>query len=64
VDLAADPEEKKDVSAAQPETAAKLRGLLDEFIGTAPDLLTRKRKPAPALSDEDKRRRKALGYLD
>ncbi len=64
VDLQADPEERKDVSATQPETAAKLRGLLDEFMDTAPDLLSRKPKQAPALSEEDKRRLKALGYLD
>ncbi|MFB3883102.1 MAG: sulfatase [Armatimonadota bacterium] len=63
-DLESDPGEVRDLSAARPADAAKLKGLLDEFMAQNPGVLTNApADPAPRLSDEDRQRLKALGYL-
>jgi len=63
-DLVADDTEEKDWSRELPDIARELRERLEAFTATAPDLLSGKRRNAPALSQEDRARLKALGYLD
>jgi arylsulfatase A-like enzyme len=63
-DLAQDPGEFHDVSRSRPSDAAKLKELLAKFMAQNPGVLTgAAANPAPRLSDEDRQRLKALGYL-
>jgi choline-sulfatase len=62
-DLEADPGEQRDLSRDRPGEAAKLRGLLREFMAQNPGVLTRMPDAAPRLNEEDRQRLKALGYL-
>lgn len=65
-DLEEDPAEERDVSAEEPLVAERLRDNLLRFRSAAPRLLApgERQQELPALTDEDKRRFRALGYLD
>lgn len=58
-DLVADPGETRDVSAEHPLIAARLRTRLDEIMGAEAGAID----DAPALTEEEESRLRALGYL-
>jgi arylsulfatase A-like enzyme len=62
--LAPGPEGMRDISAEEPATAARLRAMLQAFIGTAPDLLRHLGQRSPRMSAADRRRLEALGYVN
>ena len=57
-DLKADPEETRDVAAAHPNVVRRLRKALDEVMRES-----RGSAPERELSEEEKARLRALGYL-
>jgi hypothetical protein len=62
IDLTADPGEREDLVPLQPEVAAGLRADLDRAL----DAAAARRPaptPAPALSEDELTRLRALGYL-
>jgi arylsulfatase A-like enzyme len=60
VDLAADPQERRDVSAAHPEVAAAHRARLDELTRA----LAAETGPRASLDERDAHRLRILGYLE
>jgi arylsulfatase A-like enzyme len=58
-DLAADPNEQSDISAAQPATVQELRKILADHIRSAPKLKTTQ----TTVSSKDLQRLKSLGYV-
>jgi arylsulfatase A-like enzyme len=62
-DLERDPGESHDVSRSRPVDAAKFKELLAKFIAQNPGVLSGVTDTAPRLSEEDRQRLKALGYL-
>jgi len=58
-DLAADPGERSDLAGERPEQVAALRRLLDDWAGGQPEV----RGEPLELSDEERERLEALGYL-
>jgi arylsulfatase A-like enzyme len=58
-DLATDPHERVDLSRREPERTAQLRQRIDQWPGEAPRTTT----PDVELSDEERERLRALGYL-
>jgi arylsulfatase A-like enzyme len=60
-DLARDPDELHDLSAARPEDAARLAAQLDSW---ARNLAPRAAQPAPAIDPEARRALRELGYTD
>jgi arylsulfatase A-like enzyme len=63
VDWEADPGEEQDVGARRPEASQEMAAALREFDREKPDLLTWTDRLAGALTEEDKRRLRALGYV-
>ncbi len=59
--LARDPGETRDVAAGSPETLERLSAALDAWIARM--LQADGRIPVRALSDEERKRLEALGYL-
>jgi choline-sulfatase len=62
-DVGADASEDRDLSVREEEVAAMLRGDAVAFLGRGGGLLTAGRGGRPHLTEEDRRRMKALGYL-
>jgi choline-sulfatase len=63
-DLSADPQERQDISSARPDDAAGVAKHLEQFRSENPRVLEgSSTKAAPPLSDAEKQRLKALGYL-
>jgi len=58
-DLVADPHERVDLSKREPERTAQLRRRIDQWPGEAPRTTT----PDVELTDEERERLRALGYL-
>ncbi len=61
--LPSDPDETTDLSVSQPEIRAELEGLLDRHLAVATSV-RHDDEPSPVLSEEQRRRLEALGYLD
>jgi choline-sulfatase len=57
-DLDADPEETRNVLASHGEKEAELAGILDAYLAEMPAP-----RPAPPLTDEERRALEALGYV-
>ncbi len=57
-DLAADPNETRDVSAAHPEVAARLASALERWTATLPPVRT------PERTEQQLEALRALGYID
>ncbi len=64
VDLEEDPGEEHDRSDRDPDAAARLEDALVRFMSAAPGLLHGDDRHRPRLTDEERRRFRALGYLD
>jgi arylsulfatase A-like enzyme len=61
-DLDVDPAERRDLGAARPKDAARLRALLEDRLSRLPDSAPPARVPAPG--EDERRELEALGYLD
>ena len=64
VDAQNDPLEERDIAAHDPTAAARLRRLLSAFKEGVPPLSSSGREIMPSMTEEDRRRLKALGYLN
>lgn len=63
-DLGTDPAETRDISRERPQEAARMRRELVAFMAENQGVLGGKTTEAPSLSEEERQRLKALGYLD
>jgi len=64
IDIEEDPAEERDVSAEYPEVAERLKAALLRFRSASPDVLSAGEPRTSRLTDADRRRLRALGYLD